>query len=75
MGAVIGFVAAGLGISMIPREVAIEEEAMQRVKILPLETPVFRTMALVTPQEPPGPTTKALAQAIREYSKALGSRQ
>lgn len=75
MGAVVGFVAAGLGISMIPREVAIEEEAMHRVKILPLDTPVFRTMALVTPQESLGPTTKALAQAIRDYSKALGSRQ
>ena len=75
MGAVVGFVAAGLGISMIPREVAIEEEAMQRVKILPLDMPVFRTMALVTPQESLGPTTKALSRAIRDYSKALGSRQ
>lgn len=75
MGAVVGFVAAGLGISMIPREVAIEEEAMQRVKILPLDMPVFRTMALVTPQESLGPTTKALSRTIRDYSKALGSRQ
>ncbi len=74
LGAIVGFVAAGLGISMIPREVAIEEETMHRVKIIPLNPPVFRTMALVTPKEFLGPTTKALANAIVDYSARLGSR-
>ncbi len=75
LGAVVGFVAAGLGISMIPREVAIEEEAMHRVKIIPLAPAVFRPIALITPQESLGPTTKALAHAILQYSQALTPRQ
>ncbi|MCL4351964.1 MAG: LysR family transcriptional regulator [Firmicutes bacterium] len=39
LGAVIGFVASGLGVSIVPREAALEHQQAGRVHIIPVEPP------------------------------------
>lgn len=70
LGAVAGFVAAGLGVSIIPREAALEQEKSGRVHIIPLEPAIFRTLALITAMGAVlGPAARAMASTIREYSR------
>lgn len=69
MGSLIGFVASGLGISLIPREAAVEHAQKGRIHITPLDPREFRTIALVSSLNTPmKPATHALASVIREYS-------
>lgn len=83
---VIGFVAAGLGVSIVPREAALEHQRSGRVHIIPVVPTMFRVMALVTSSDAVlTPAAKCLADVIWQYSRdqpypeppqpgALGSR-
>ena len=72
MAAVIGFVSAGLGVSIIPREVGSEQALVNRIAIINTRTPMYRTVALVTVAEKsPGPVARALANEIIRYSRTV----
>ncbi len=74
LGAIVGFVAAGLGISMIPREAAVDEERAKRVKVIKLTSPIYRPMALVTSRHRAlTPAAHALADVIKQYAKTLAA--
>ncbi|PSR33978.1 MAG: hypothetical protein C7B46_07645 [Sulfobacillus benefaciens] len=70
LGAVIGFVASGLGVSIVPQEAALAHQQAGRVHIIPVDPPISRTMALVTVTgNILGPSARAMAEAIRDYSR------
>jgi len=76
MAAVIGFVSAGLGVSIVPREVAFEQVLVKRVSLIETRTPLYRTIALVTVAgKPLGPVSRALESGIVRYSHMLARDQ
>lgn len=72
LGALIGFVSAGLGISIIPRESATGPMVMQRIKAAELDPPQERQLALVYRKNNRlTPAATALAEIIRHYGETL----
>lgn len=72
VSAIIGFVAAGLGVSIAPREAVWEHERSGRIQIVTINPPMSRTMALVTASETSlSPATRAMADAIVTYGRKL----
>jgi LysR family hydrogen peroxide-inducible transcriptional activator len=70
LSAVIGFVISGLGVSIVPREAALEHERSGRVKILPVTPAMSRIMALVTSSDAVlTPAGRSLANVIWSYSR------
>jgi LysR family hydrogen peroxide-inducible transcriptional activator len=70
LSAVIGFVASGLGVSVVPREAALEHQRSGRVQIVDIEPPMARTMALVTSSDAVlNPAARAMADVIWAYSR------
>lgn len=69
IGTIIGFVSAGMGISIIPRDVGVEYAQRQHLKIIPLNTPLTRRIALVSVSgKTLSPAAEALAQEILSYA-------
>lgn len=70
LSAVIGFVISGLGVSIVPREAALEHQHAGRVKILPITPRMSRIMALVTSSDAMlTPAGRSLAEVIWNYSR------
>lgn len=70
LSAVIGFVAAGLGVSIVPGEAALEHQRAGRIQIVPVAPPMSRAIALVTSSNAVvTPAGHALADVVLEYSR------
>lgn len=71
LSAVIGFVASGLGVSIVPREAALEHERGGRVRILPVQPTMTRMIALVASSDAElSPAAKAMATTIWQHSRS-----
>ncbi len=70
LSAVIGFVASGLGVSIVPREAALEHQRSGRVRIVPIEPMMTRAIALVTASDAElSPAAKAMTATIWQHSR------
>lgn len=69
----LGFVASGMGIAVVPRDTVTLEVESGFLKAVSLLPPAYRRMALVYREDQVfTPAASALAQSIREYSAGIG---
>ncbi len=72
MSAMMGFVAAGIGLAIVPWESVMLEVRAGHIRAIPLSPPAYRQLALVYRQDGDlTPAANALARTIREYGKRV----
>ncbi|MCY0863612.1 MAG: LysR family transcriptional regulator [Sulfobacillus sp.] len=72
IGAMIGFVAAGIGVAIVPREAIRQEDAVDRITVLSLTPPARRDFALVYRSwDDLSRVAQQLAKSILDYGRQL----